>query len=63
MIAAFVAAASAWWIYFDHGERIGAEAIDASPAPGRLVRTAYTWIHLAIVAGIVGLKLFSGAAA
>ncbi|GAA1683703.1 low temperature requirement protein A [Microbacterium lacus] len=57
MIAAFVAAASAWWIYFDHGERIGAEAIDASPAPGRLVRTAYTWIHLAIVAGIVLLSV------
>ncbi len=53
MIAAFVAAASAWWIYFDHGERIGAEAIEAADEPGRLVRTAYTWIHLAIIGGIV----------
>ncbi len=57
MIAAFVAAASAWWIYFDHGERIGAEAIDAADEPGRLVRTAYTWMHLAIIAGIVLLSV------
>lgn len=57
MIAAFVAAASAWWIYFDHGERIGAEAIEASESPGRLVRTAYTWVHLAIIAGIVMLSV------
>ena len=53
MIAAFVTAAAAWWIYFDHGERIGAEAIEAADEPGRLVRTAYTWIHLAIIGGIV----------
>lgn len=57
MVAAFVAAASAWWIYFDHGERIGAEAIEAAAEPGRLVRTAYTWIHLAIIAGIVLLSV------
>jgi low temperature requirement protein LtrA len=57
MVAAFVAAASAWWIYFDHGERIGAEAIETADEPGRLVRTAYTWIHLAIVAGIVLLSV------
>ena len=36
MIAAFVAAAATWWIYFDHGERIGAEAIEAADEPGRL---------------------------
>lgn len=53
MVTAFVAAAAAWWIYFDHGERIGAEAIEASDEPGRLARTAYTWVHLPIVAGIV----------
>lgn len=57
MIAAFVAAAAAWWIYFDHGERIGAEAIEASDSPGKLVRTAYTWIHLAIISGIVLLSV------
>lgn len=53
MVTAFVAAAAAWWIYFDHGERVGAEAIEASDEPARLARTAYTWVHLPIIAGIV----------
>ena len=53
MASAFVAAAAMWWIYFDHGERIGSEAIEASDEPGRLARTAYTWVHLAIIGGIV----------
>lgn len=53
LATAFVAAAAAWWIYFDHGERIGAEAIEASDEPARLARTVYTWVHLPIIAGIV----------
>lgn len=53
LVTAFVTAAAAWWIYFDHGERVGAEAIEASDEPGRLARTAYTWVHLPIIAGIV----------
>ena len=53
MSTAFVAAAAAWWIYFDHGERVGAEAIEASAEPARLARTAYTWVHLPVIAGIV----------
>lgn len=57
MATAFVAAAAMWWIYFDHGERIGAEAIEASDEPARLARTAYTWIHLAIIGGIVLLSV------
>ena len=55
MITAFVAAAACWWIYFDHGERIGSDVIEASESPGRLARTAYTWVHLAVVGGIVML--------
>ena len=57
MATAFVAAAATWWIYFDHGERIGSETIEASDEPARLARTAYTWIHLAIVGGIVLLSV------
>ncbi|MGR2752389.1 low temperature requirement protein A [Agromyces arachidis] len=55
VIAAFVAAASCWWIYFDHGERIGSEALEAARAPGRMARTAYSWVHLLVVGGIVML--------
>jgi low temperature requirement protein LtrA len=57
LVTAFVAAAAAWWIYFDHGERVGAEAIEASDEPGRLARTAYTWVHLPIIGGIVLLSV------
>ncbi len=57
MVTAFVAAAATWGIYFDHGERIGSETIEESDEPARLARTAYTWIHLAIVGGIVLLSV------
>lgn len=53
MLLAFSAAAAMWWIYFDHGERVGAEAMEASDAPGRLARTAYTYVHLLVIGGIV----------
>lgn len=57
LVTAFATAAAAWWIYFDHGERVGAETIEASDTPGRLARTAYTWMHLPIVAGIVVISV------
>ena len=53
MVLAFCSAAAMWWIYFDHGERIGSEAMEASDAPGRLARTAYTYVHLLVIGGIV----------
>jgi low temperature requirement protein LtrA len=53
VVTAFIAAAACWWIYFDHGERIGSEALEASDAPGRVARIAYSWVHLLIVGGIV----------
>ncbi|NUT58006.1 MAG: low temperature requirement protein A [Agromyces sp.] len=53
MLLAFASAAAMWWIYFDHGERIGAEAMEDSDSPGRLARTAYTFVHLLVIAGVV----------
>ena len=53
MVLAFFTAAAMWWIYFDHGERIGSEAMEASDAPGRLARTSYTFVHLLVIGGIV----------
>ena len=53
MVLAFFSAAAMWWIYFDHGERIGSEAMEDSDAPGRLARTAYTFVHLLVIGGIV----------
>ena len=53
IVLAFASAAAMWWIYFDHGERIGAEAMEDSDAPGLLARTAYTFVHLLVIGGIV----------
>ncbi|MFF2371429.1 low temperature requirement protein A [Agromyces sp. NPDC058110] len=55
LVTAFITAAACWWIYFDHGERAGPEAVAAHESPGRLARVAYSWVHLLIVAGIVML--------
>ena len=52
-LSAFVAAVAMWWLYFDRGERAGAEAIAASSTPGRIARLAYTYVHAIIIAGIV----------
>ncbi|EYD74089.1 low temperature requirement A [Rubellimicrobium mesophilum DSM 19309] len=43
-----------WWIYFDVGVHHGSKAIGRTDDPGRLARFAYTYVHLPIVAGIVG---------
>jgi low temperature requirement protein LtrA len=43
-----------WWIYFDTGIHHGSKAMGRSDEPGRLARFAYTYVHLPIVAGIVG---------
>lgn len=53
LIASFVSTAAMWWIYFDHGERLGSSRIAEAPNPGRLARTAYTYIHLAVIGGLV----------
>jgi low temperature requirement protein LtrA len=52
-VAAFVGAAALWWIYFDTAAETTRRAFAASTNPGDLARIAYTYVHAAIVAGIV----------
>ncbi|WP_084265089.1 low temperature requirement protein A [Actinomadura macra] len=52
-IAAFVGTVALWWIYFDHTAEAAAEKIASSADPGRLGRSAYTFIHIVMVAGII----------
>jgi low temperature requirement protein LtrA len=52
-VAAFVASVAMWWLYFDKGAELGVEQIRRASNPGRLGRSAYTYLHLPIVAGIV----------
>ena len=53
VLLAFIAAVTMWWLYFDHGERAGARAVENIEKPGPIVRLVYTYIHAIIVAGIV----------
>ncbi|MCO6008864.1 low temperature requirement protein A [Actinoallomurus purpureus] len=50
---AFLGAVAMWWIYFDRSAEAAAAQVAASPDPGRLGRSAYTFIHLPMVAGII----------
>ncbi|MFT4036972.1 MAG: low temperature requirement protein A [Thermomicrobiales bacterium] len=52
-IVAFLGSVALWWIYFDRAAGDAAEAIAHSDDPGALARSAYTYIHLPIVAGII----------
>ena len=52
-LVAFVGSLAMWWIYFDTAADSGSERIAKSDDPGRLARVTYTYIHLAIVAGII----------
>jgi len=42
-----------WWIYFHKGAEAGSELISKSTESGRLARSAYTYLHMPIVAGII----------
>ncbi|MEA3184477.1 MAG: hypothetical protein QOJ74_954 [Ilumatobacteraceae bacterium] len=49
----FAGTAALWWIYFDASAERGTQVISASQTPGRLGRSAYTYWHLPMVAGII----------
>jgi low temperature requirement protein LtrA len=42
-----------WWIYFDTGVKRAAERIEHARDPGREARSAWTYAHAVIVAGII----------
>lgn len=52
-VVAFLGSVALWWIYFDRAAGDAAEAIAHSSNPGALARSAYTFIHLPMIAGIV----------
>jgi low temperature requirement protein LtrA len=52
-VVAFLGSVALWWIYFDRAASDAAEAFAHSSNPGALARSAYTFIHLPMVAGIV----------
>jgi low temperature requirement protein LtrA len=52
-VSAFGASIAMWWIYFHRGAEAGSEKISKSAESGRLARSAYTYLHMPIVAGII----------
>ncbi len=52
-LVAFLGSVAMWWIYFDTGAERGLQRISQSADPGRVARSAYTYLHLPIVGGIV----------
>jgi low temperature requirement protein LtrA len=51
--SAFVASIAMWWIYFHKGAEAGSELISKAAESGRVARSAYTYLHMPIVAGII----------
>ncbi len=51
---AFVSSVALWWVYFTRNEAAGS-MLQASRDPGRLARSAYTYLHLPMVAGIIAI--------
>jgi low temperature requirement protein LtrA len=52
-VVAFLGSVAFWWVYFDRGAEAGSEVIAHAADPGRLGRSAYTYLHLPMVAGII----------
>ncbi|MDQ6422793.1 low temperature requirement protein A [Paenibacillus sp. LHD-117] len=50
---AFAGSAAMWWIYFGSTAKTGHHFIAHSSDPGRVARSAYTYTHLLLVAGII----------
>jgi len=52
-LASFAGSLAMWWIYFSFTAEAASEAISHVKDPGRVARTAYTYIHLLPIAGII----------
>jgi low temperature requirement protein LtrA len=52
---AFLGSGALWWIYFARSAYDASETIAHSEDPGRLARSAYTYFHLPMIAGIIAV--------
>jgi low temperature requirement protein LtrA len=50
---AFLGTAALWWLYFNYVATIARRRLELSPDRTRLARDAYTYLHAAIVAGVI----------
>src|ERR687896_240843 len=54
-VVAFVGSAALWWIYFARAADAAREVFASSEDPGRIARSAYTYFHLPMIAGIIAV--------
>ena len=54
-VVAFLGSVALWWIYFARSEEAARGTFSSSEDPGRLARSAYTYFHLPMVAGIIAV--------
>jgi low temperature requirement protein LtrA len=52
-VFAFAGTVALWWVYFDRSAEDSSRTIATSADPGRLGRSAYTYYHLPMVAGVI----------
>jgi low temperature requirement protein LtrA len=53
LVLAFLSSVALWWVYFDRSASASTQTITSAADPGRLGRSAYTYFHLPMVAGII----------
>jgi low temperature requirement protein LtrA len=54
-VLAFVGSLALWWVYFHRSAEAASRVLTAAADPGRLARSAYTYVHLPMVAGIIAV--------
>jgi low temperature requirement protein LtrA len=54
-VVAFLGSVALWWIYFARSAEAARKVFTSSEDPGRLGRSAYTYFHLPMVAGIIAV--------
>src|SRR5919202_309824 len=52
-VVAFLGSVALWWIYFARAAEAAREVFASSEDPGRIARSAYTYFHLPMIAGII----------
>jgi low temperature requirement protein LtrA len=55
LVVAFFGSVALWWVYFSRVAEEAREAFASSADPGRIARSAYTYFHLPIIAGIIAV--------
>jgi low temperature requirement protein LtrA len=54
-VVAFPGSVALWWVYFARSDEAARGAFSSSEDPGRLARSAYTYFHLPMIAGIIAV--------